>query len=253
MTLQTGDQIVAARALLGLAQVDLALLANVELGLVAELEVCAQPRGEFELIEAALGPLGITFEGDQDRVGVSVARTIEGVSAVVVAARCVAAKLEDVRRRAWASETDLAGSRRAAILQLFDQFRGDRSARTVLDLFIDQHGAEHRISRRTLERWLAVRNKKGERGLGTRYRGGRPSVFNRDANVKATLITLVQRSPIVNASDISAELTTRFPDVVGGLSRDSVCRAIKRLRATGEIGRVRWSTGKRRSEEHGVV
>lgn len=248
MPIRTGAQIAAARALLRLSQIDLALLANVGEELITELEKSDQLHEGYRPIEAALVQLGIAFDDSQGRYCVSVARSVDGMSAPNAAKARKTRIIEQARLLSAADKRLARSAIRAAVLRKFDEFRGERSIRSTIKAFVREgnegrlglqgsHGKPIKLSSRTLWNWLAARRRNGEGGLVPRWGGARRSALSKHPELRAALIELVKSSNAVSAAQASAELKRRFPDVHVGLSPRSITRAINTLVAKGEIGR----------------
>ena len=253
MALVHGLQVVAARAMLGLSQTDLAELSGVDLGAIHELERGEGERPEYAAIEAALLPLGIEFSQDQVSFGMRLARTVDGLTVSEFIRTTKAVNEREAARLAQSDRRLATTATRVAVLKLFDEFRADRSIRSsisgflaseTLARFVADRGQPLRLSNRTVLRWVHTRSKRGEGGLVRRYAGGRRGWYDVHLDMRQALIDLVKASGPVKTSQISAMMRSQFPDAAVRLGPRAIDRAIAALAAAGELTVTGASTGR---------
>ena len=120
---------------------------------------------------------------------------------------------------------------RTALLQAYDRFKGDASDRASLDGFVDAFNAHQvalpewasrllsKLSRRTLERWLAARNQGRDEDLAGRWAGGRKSVFDLSPELAEFVLGVHARQPTLRIEDLADLVAANFrggvPDTSG--------------------------------------
>lgn len=117
-------------------------------------------------------------------------------------------------------------SARTLLLDTFDTWRGQRSARAMLDLFVaafnrgdvelpswarEQIGT---VSRRTLERWCGHRSRGADETLAGRWAGGRQSVFGQSRAAADFIVGAHAAQPLMRTEELQGLLATRFPQGV---------------------------------------
>jgi len=115
-------------------------------------------------------------------------------------------------------------SARQVLLAEFDRFRGGRSDRASLDPFVQAVKAGHvvlpewarpllaRLSRRTLQRWLAARAAGRAHELVDRYSNcGRKSVFDQSAELAEFVLGCHVRQPAISAQGLAKLVAHKFP------------------------------------------
>lgn len=248
MSLVHGKQIVTARTLLGLSQMDLAELAAIDLAAVHELEGGEEPKAEYAQLEAALVSLGIEFSQDQSSFGVRIARVVDGLAVSDFIKARKALRDREAGRIVQGESRTSATATRVAVLGLFDEFRAGRSFRSTITRFLESEtlakfekecAGPLRLSSRTVRRWLMARGKRGEAGLVRQYSGGQTGWYDTDPVMRQALITMASGDGMVRAADISRAMKHRFPEAAVGLEPRAINRALAALVTSGAIGQLR--------------
>ena len=117
-------------------------------------------------------------------------------------------------------------SARSVLLGAFDRFKGKGSDRSALDNFVAAFSAGHvelpewtrsllpKVSRRTLERWLAARKAGRDLELAGRWAGGRKSVFEMSPDLAEFIVGAHAAQPSLRIEDLTDLIPTNFPEGV---------------------------------------
>lgn len=117
-------------------------------------------------------------------------------------------------------------SAREALLAAFDTFKGKHSDRSSLDLFVGAFHSGHvelpewcrplvsKLSRRTLERWLAARAAGRDEDLAGRWAGGRKSVFDLSPELAEFVLGVHAQQPAIQVEELAGLVAVRFPQGV---------------------------------------
>lgn len=112
---------------------------------------------------------------------------------------------------------------RSTLLDLYAAFRGDRSDRQALAAFVEAHAQGlidvpdwarpllPRLSKRTLETWLANRRAGRHQDLAGRWAGGRKSVFDLSRELADFVIGCHVEQPALSMTVLQKLLRERFP------------------------------------------
>lgn len=251
MPLKFGCQISEARKLLKLMPADfVALTSGYDLfpRTVNQLAMVERwdplPSEMMVALEPFFALLGVTFDA-RGGTGASMKERHRSVPPPVLARRRVKASREamvatlanrlDRCSRAFFCSRLMA---RIELLRDFDAFRGDASARSVVDQFVAEYQGRHGLtfSRRSVAGWLALRNACGEAALGDNAQRSRvhPSAFERQdiMSVIAELATEKGWKP----QAIAFEVCARFPEEGLFPSAAAIRRVISKIKSLGETG-----------------
>ena len=240
MPITTGRQIAAARALLGLSDFDLMVLLD---DIPHADELMEHDGGYFKALDVLFESLGVITSDDGDRVSVSVSSTAEATARRMLG-RSTKPPAEVPPTNLTHRQAVVAAARMEVLLA-FDEFKGARSARACMDEFIahwhglpvsDDGRPRLKFGIRTLTRWLAIRARGGS--LATHWKGGRKAWYDKFPEVRAALIEGIASAPVVSAGCVARALKVRFPEHASLFSAGSVNRAIKALRASGDLTKV---------------
>lgn len=227
---QHGAMIAAARMLLGLSQAALAELVSAPPKAIAMLEAGEPAISLKERIATLFEQFGLSIRYDD---GGATLRIV--TEARLSAEMALALHHETTLETARANSQEGKGAARAALLVEFDAFRlSHRSTRQAIIHFVRllaRRKGGLKPARRTLERWLEVREKEGERGLKPAWAGGRRSLFKTNEALRLALGNLVHASPRPTLKAMVQELKMRFPDLQ--FSSAAVSRAIPMAVASG--------------------
>ena len=117
-------------------------------------------------------------------------------------------------------------SARTVLLAAFDRFKGKRSDRAALDAFVVAFGDDlvelpewtrpllPKLSRRTLERWLAARKAGRDLDLAGRWAGGRKSFFEQSPDLAEFVLGVHAAQPALRIEDLTDLIPTNFPEGV---------------------------------------
>lgn len=122
---------------------------------------------------------------------------------------------------------------RSALLAEFDRFKGSKSDRASLDAFVAAVAQGHvalpewtrplltKLSRRTLERWLAARKAGRTSDLVDRYSNcGRKSVFDLAPELAEFVLGAHAKQPLITANGLAGIVRFNFPN--GVADRDNI-------------------------------
>ena len=247
MPLKFGCQISEARKLLQLTPADFVVLTS-RRGLIYTINHLATVEREDPLLTemtVALEPffalLGVTFDARGGN-GASMKERHRSVPPPVLARRYVKRyrreMLEVLTDRLPIYSRGYWGARLMARIELlrgFDAFRGDRAASSVIERFVTERQGQSgiRFSRRSIERWLAVRNELGEAALGDNVQSRvHPSSFERQDIMSLIAELAIEKGWKPQA--IAFEVCNRFPQEGLFPSAAAVRRVISKIKSLSE-------------------
>lgn len=223
---QQGAVFAAARSLLGLSQPALAELVSAVPRDIRRLEAGEGPISLKERISTLFEQFGFSIRYDDDGATLRISS-----DAQLSAELALALHREVAQEATRVSVQESRSADRAALLAEFDEFRlRHRSARQAIIHFVrmlSRRKGGLKPARRTLETWLALREREGERGLRPRWAGGRQSLLKSQEPLRLELVRLAHGSPRPTIVAMVAELKRLFPEHAHGINAHMVGRAIR--------------------------